>query len=207
VHLTSSGSAHSGYAYASPNLDAVLLTGGEVVELIFKATTVGVFNGWNFYFGLMGAVASAPPSNGVFAYASGGPGLYGRAVSGGVGTSTGTYYTLVVGTWYLLKVVVNDDATRVDFYLYDDTGAELWTDYVTTNIPTAAGHEVAPGFRVDDTNGATIDLGYVDRMDFYNEKDTEEYVGPTGPAGPTGPPGADGGGSMDVGDLLFWGVL
>jgi hypothetical protein len=247
----------------------VVLSGGETFEIWFKSTDVAVFNGISYNFGLMDAVATSPPGDAAWLYCSGGTSMHGRCVSAGAGTTTGTDYALVVSTWYHAMIIVNDDATRVDFYLYSDAGALLWTDYVTSNIPTTVGHEVGVGVRMWDSNGDTVDLGSVDRIDFYNQKDMaigvlgatgptgpqgsigptgtagpqgsagptgtagpqgsvgptgtagpqgsigpsggpQGSIGPTGPQGsigPTGPSGGGGGTVLEVGDMLFWGVL
>jgi len=68
--------------------------------------------------------------------------LTGITSSGGTSSATPSTYTLSPLTWYHLKIAVNADATKVDFYCYDESGNTLWHDSVSTNIPTTPG---APG--------------------------------------------------------------
>jgi hypothetical protein len=86
--------------------------------------------------------------------------IYGRTRTNSVGSTTGTGYQLITNTWYIAKIIVNADATRVDFYLYNEAGALLWTDFLTTNIPTASNTDLGHGTIA--TNSGTTAVNLVD---------------------------------------------
>jgi hypothetical protein len=104
-------------------------------------------------------------------------GAYLEVASTGVGTgktaskstrsTTATTYTLSTATWYRLLIVLDSAAARVDFYLYNDAGTQLWTNNLTTNIPTASGRET--GAAVIGTNSGTsaTDLYHLDWVAVY----------------------------------------
>jgi hypothetical protein len=58
-----------------------------------------------------------------------------------------------------MKIVVNDAGTRVDFYLYNDSGTELWTDYLESDIPSDL---LTCRFGSWNTTGGTGILTYLD---------------------------------------------
>jgi hypothetical protein len=90
--------------------------------------------------------------------------LYGTTASNGAESYTGTTFVFSTDTWYRAKLVLNADATRVDFYLFDGaTGTLLWTDYLTTYIPTATGRETGHGISARSEAGSIkiIDLDYM----------------------------------------------
>lgn len=60
-----------------------------------------------------------------------------RAASGTPST-TATSYTLTVDAWYTAKIKVNQARTTITFELYNDYGTLLWSDTLTTTIPTAS---------------------------------------------------------------------
>jgi hypothetical protein len=86
--------------------------------------------------------------------------ITGRTMNNSANSVTGTNFQAVTNTWYRLRVLINADASRVDFYCYDEAGNQLWTDNITTNIPTAAGRETGCGIVA--TNGGTSAVALVD---------------------------------------------
>jgi hypothetical protein len=91
--------------------------------------------------------------------------ITGRTMSNSNSSVTGTGYQIVTNTWYRWRVVVNADASRVDFYCFSEAGALLWTDNLTNNIPTAAGRETGHG--IVGTNAATTAVTLYD-LDYMN---------------------------------------
>jgi hypothetical protein len=90
--------------------------------------------------------------------------ILGKCRSNSVESSTASTFTLTTGTWYRAKIVANSDASRVDFYLYSEAGALLWTDNLTTNIPTGAGREVGHMAGAFNTGTTATPLLWVDYM-------------------------------------------
>ena len=93
--------------------------------------------------------------------------LVGKTASNSAISTTATSYTLLANTWYRLYIAINAAATRVDFYLYSAAGALLWTDNLTTNIPTGAGRETGHAFSAYDT--ATV-LRVLCALDYMNAR-------------------------------------
>ena len=159
--LSSSVSANSGYRFfiLTP---AILLAGGEISRSWHRPQTLA---GTTRHHGFHNTLLAADPVNGAWIWQDPATGIiYGRTRSNSVGSTTGTGYQLVTNTWYFEKVVVNADATRVDFYLYDDAGALLWTDNLTTNIPTAAGRELGHGVIASNSGTTAVALDDLDYL-------------------------------------------
>jgi len=158
--LNSSTSANSGVSWkTAPN--AYILAGYETTELIFRPQSLA---GTTIRFGFHDSASSSDAVDGAYiemAQVGGVDGvIVGKTASNSTRSTTGTNYTLVTNTWYKLRIVVNSNASRVDFYLYSEAGALLWTDNLTTNIPTAAGRETGNGIVA--TNSGTTALTLVD---------------------------------------------
>jgi hypothetical protein len=156
VWFSSSVTANSGY-YAMSNL-AYIIGGSEITEFIFK--TSPSFPTVVSRLGFQDSWSSAVPSNGAWININTDV-LSGKTYSGGSGSTTPTTKVLDSGGWYRAKIVVNAAANRVDFYLYNASGTLLWTDYLTTNIPTAA---VAHGVLSTSSGTTAIPLLCVDYM-------------------------------------------
>jgi hypothetical protein len=56
-------------------------------------------------------------------------------------TATATTYTMSANTWYTLVGKMNSANTVFTFYLYNDAGTLLWSDTVSSNIPSGAGND------------------------------------------------------------------
>lgn len=95
----------------------------------------------------------------------------GVARNNNVATTTATTYTLAASTWYHVRIQLNSDASRADFYLYDESGNLLWTDNVTSNIPTAAGRETSHGIKSYKTTVGTVEIMVLDYISLFLPKD------------------------------------
>jgi len=163
MRLSSSTSANSGY-FTRSSRTALLIAGGEETHLIFRPQSLA---NSLIRFGFLDISDQTDPVDGAYIEMQqvGGVDGYiiGRTSNNSSRSSTGTGYTLTTNTWYRLKVSVNADASRVDYTLYDEAGSQLWTDYLTTNIPTSAGRETGCG--VIATNSGTTAVALID-LDF-----------------------------------------
>jgi hypothetical protein len=160
VQCTSSATGNSGGTFYL-NSTGLLLAGGETTELVFWLITT---TDTTVRFGFQDSFTSTAPVDGAWINIAGTT-LTGKTRSNSTESITGTSYTITANTWYRVKVVINADATRVDFYLYDAAGTQLWTDYLTTNIPTATGRETGHG--VVATNAGTTAKPLVN-LDYMN---------------------------------------
>ena len=113
VTLTSSTSANSGYAYAL-GTSSFLLAGTEVTEFIFQVVTTA---NTTARLGFQDSNSSTAPTDGAWVNIAATT-LDGRTASNTTSSTSGTNYTITASVWYRAKVVVNSDATQVDFYLY-----------------------------------------------------------------------------------------
>jgi hypothetical protein len=162
IRLSSSVNANSGVAIALRSSSPILLAGGEISRLWHRPQTL---SGTTRHHGFHDTTAVTDPVDGVWIWQDPATGIiYGRTRSNSVGSTTGTGYQLVTNTWYFEKIVVNAAATRVDFYLYDGAGALLWTDNLTTNIPTAAGRELAHGIVATNSGTTAVALDDLDYL-------------------------------------------
>jgi hypothetical protein len=164
IRINSSTTTNSGYAVLANSSSLYGIRGGEISNLIFYPN---VLDSATTRFGFHDATTITAPVDG--AYFEIGPDsvLWGKTMKASAGSTTGTSYMLAVNTWYRLNLVVNADATRVDYYDYNDAGTQLWTDNLTTNIPTGyTGHGVISTKEHTGT-GEGIILFHVDYMDVY----------------------------------------
>lgn len=115
------------------------ISGGEISSAIVNFP---ILDSVAVRIGFHDATTASDPFDGVY-FEMLGDSLVGKT-SKNSSRSTTTPYTISINTWYRLEIEVNTDATRVDFNIYNETGTQLWTDYLTTNIPTnrATGHGI-----------------------------------------------------------------
>lgn len=163
--LTSAASSNSGYYIGLNMASSVLISGGETAEFIFSLPVIAgnLVN----RLGFLDAVTVSNPIDGVFLSITGAV-ISGKTFSNSSTSTTATTYTLSVSTWYRGKVEINNTATLATFTIYDDNGNVLWTDSLSTNIPTGAGRET--GFAVNSVknNTGATDLIDLDWMAYYN---------------------------------------
>lgn len=123
---------------------SIRIQGGGVFETAFqwrdtRTTALAMI-------GLHSSVTSALPQNGVNFHLVGtatGFTLTGRTSTAGTESISGTSFTGTSDTWYNLRLEINANATSVTYSVLDATRAStLWTDTLTTNIPTGSTNTV-----------------------------------------------------------------
>jgi hypothetical protein len=120
-----------GYQFYS-DIVALALAGGEITEFIFRVPeTTDTYLRLGFH----DSYTTSTPDDGSYIYVVG-TSLDGRSFNSTSPTITGTSYTITANVWYRGRVIINSDATRADFYLYDESCALLWHDANITNIPS-----------------------------------------------------------------------
>ena len=161
VRFSCAASINSGARiYFDPS--SIRLGGGE--KAAFWLSIVNITDTL-LYFGFHNSTVGATPTNAAAFFLDNTTGrLYGVCYNTAGNSATASYFTPSASTWYLARVVVNAGATQVDFYIYNSAGALVWSDSLTTNIPTAAGDELSHGL-VAITKGTTaqglIDLDWL----------------------------------------------
>lgn len=149
--ILSSANANSGRRIWFNSLTGILIAGSEESKCWHRPQTLA---GTTRHFGYHDTTTWADPTDGAWIWQDPATGIiYGRCKNNAGASTTGTGFQLVTDTWYCEKIVVNADATQVNFYCYAEDGTELWHDSLAANIPTAAGDEVGHGIIV--TNGGT----------------------------------------------------
>jgi hypothetical protein len=165
IHRVTSHSSNSNSgAITGTGADSVLLQGNMAAEIIFKCPTLSALVHKLGFTDV--STISDSPTNGVWISVDGDL-VQGRTADNGSASLTATGYTISADQWYRAKIVLNSDATQVDFYLYDDDGVELWHDTLTSNIPTATGRECAMQMVAGKTSAGAAAILDVDWVGFY----------------------------------------
>jgi hypothetical protein len=156
------------------DVSAFRLAGNEKARFIFQIGSPAT--GLQFRLGFQDSTTAAQPTDGAWlgvAGITGGYSLSGLTRANSTVAST-TNYTLASATWYRGEIDVNSNASRVDFRLYNDSGSLLWSDFLTTQIPTAAGRETGFGMIATESSvNAATDLLL---MDYFSLQIDREIV-------------------------------
>jgi len=161
LHIRS-GYTNQGGARLISATNSILLAGSEETDLVlnfdslYRALLI---------FGLCDTQTPVEPQNGTYLFLdcdAVANTLYGKTANGGTRSTTTTGYIMTEGVWYRFRVKVNHDASVIDFYVLDESGATLWHDSLSTNIPTTTGHEVGSQCILSDRRDANFDVYFVD---------------------------------------------
>ena len=168
ARLLSSTTTNSGYKFQT-DVTSQRMSGGDVFICDFAILTNPSIS--THRFGFHDTVTVSDAVDGVYfeVVGSTSPVLSGKSSNNSVRTATGTTYTLTPGAWYRASIIMSYDGTRVDFYLFNDAGALVWTNSITTNIPTASGRECGIGFISTNVGFLASTLAYVDFMKWGNQ--------------------------------------
>jgi hypothetical protein len=157
--ISSAAAASTGYRIYNYT-GAFVIAGNETSICWFRPIVLASI----VHVGFFDTATGADPTDGVWLWQDPATGImYGRTMNNTVGSQTGSGFQLVVNTWYAVKLALNADASRVDFEIYDEAGALLWSDFLTTNIPTAAARVLGHGFIAVSSAGAAAitDIDYL----------------------------------------------
>jgi hypothetical protein len=157
------GSTNSGYATLNTRYASGLLLGGGAWRLTIIFRLEDLSDGTETYtirLGFSDVQTGADPTDGAFL-------RYTHSVNTGkfecvtrsnsTETAADSGITVAADTWYKLDILVNADATEVEFRIND---ASVATN--TTDIPTGTGRETAISMSILKSNGTTERLMYVD---------------------------------------------
>jgi len=90
--------------------------------------------------------------------------IVGKTSSNSARSTTATSLLLLTNTWYRFTISLNATATLVTFTIYSEAGAVLWTNTLTTNIPTGAGRQTGHGLTCHNTAGGAVAICDIDYM-------------------------------------------
>lgn len=159
VTFTSSTSANSGYLYRTNTSAFALGAGGESMDIIFRVISAGAST-LVAYLGLHSSTTVTSPSTGTWLDIAGLV-LTGKTKNTGGEYTTGTSYTMAHSTWYRARVSIG--TTTATFTLFAEDGSTLWTDSLTSGVPTPAGSvgSVVVAVSTGTTAVALLDIDYM----------------------------------------------
>jgi hypothetical protein len=164
--FSSSVNANSGISVSLTYRIEVLLTGTEISDFILRPQTLA---GTTIRAGFNDCTSSTDATDGAYFEITQVGGIdgtiVGKCASNSVRSTTASSYLLTTNTWYRLRVAVDATAALITFTLLSEAGITLWTDTLSTNIPTAAGRETGHGITATNsgtTGVALVDLDYLD---------------------------------------------
>lgn len=163
LDLRDSTTANATYRIMT-DVSAFLLAGGEACTFVFqdRNTTTRATSAFRMGFQDSTAVQTAPV-DGVYFNVAGGVAT-GRCRSNSSQTDTSTTYTLTENTWYTATIAINAAGTLATFTIYNESGTQVWTDTVATNIPTGASRFTGWGVLAGETS--TDAAAAIVRMDY-----------------------------------------
>lgn len=159
--ITSSTSANSGYSVVTGT--SIELHGGEAANMVFAPLNNGSSTSFRYGFGDWSS-STVAAANGVYLECTNLV-IDGRTANSSTRSTTGTSYTMTAGTWYHGEIVANAALTSITFTVYDMSGTSLWSDTLSTNIPTNA--LLFHGIRCSNTGTTALALLHLDMFDFY----------------------------------------
>lgn len=133
--LAHATNANSGALYSTGG-SALVIQGGEKAEVIFRPD---ILTNVTTYAGFSDTFNASAPVDGIY-FKAVGTTLQGQSAAASVTTTTATSYTVSTGTWYNGLIEINTAGTLAKFSLYDSNGNLLWTDVVSSNIPSTTNY-------------------------------------------------------------------
>lgn len=131
--LKDSTTANGGYC-AGTNTNQYFINGTERGTFIFKRQ--GSRTTEIYMFGFTDKADVNLPINGCFFRFNSTHGhLWAACRANNAQTKATTNYSIATATWYRLEMNISSTATSASFYIYDDVGTLLWSEYVGSNVP------------------------------------------------------------------------
>lgn len=171
IRFDNAGTANAGARIRLSNNFRLIVQGGEAAECILRPLSGATQS--IIVFGFMDSQGTSTITNGIIFHLLGNGGatmnLSRQTNVGGVGAAV-TMATIDVDEWLRLRFVVNEDATAVDFYVYDESGELLASDTSTSNIPSGASVLMNLILKAYRTSATATDLVDIDWMSFYSSR-------------------------------------
>lgn len=160
IGLKSAAGANSGVAEV---LGAVFeLFGQEMFDGVVKFPTITSVTTW---LGMLDNSTAAEPTDAACFMIVDGT-ASGVTFSNNSSSITASTYLTSIDTWYSFRVYIDAGDSRANFGIYDESGSLLWSDSVTTNIPSGAARQTGAGIVTYSTIGSSRDLVYLDFLGF-----------------------------------------
>lgn len=143
-----------------------VLFGGEIFEAIFRVITATDCLVRIGYFDQARPLSAV--TDGAWVEIDGGVAV-GKAAKGGIGSVTGSSFTVSLSVWYRAIVKVNLAGTLVTYSLYNDQSALVWSDSVGSNLPIGAGAVTWDAISFGKKTSGSADVGDVDWVKIWSE--------------------------------------
>lgn len=140
---------------------SVLLGGGEFTECVFAFEQTNSCTHW---IGFIDANNTTESVDGIYLEQVNGY-VRGKTSASSSRSTTTTSNLVAMSTWYSSKVDLSDDRSTATFRLYSESGSLLWSDTLTSNIPTNSANLTSAGF-VTFHNSAATNLIKIDYVNF-----------------------------------------
>lgn len=157
VSLKSAASTvNSGYKITTTN-GAMILGGGETGRVVFYLNTITNISA---IIGFHNSLDNNPPTNGVY-FNIVNDVVKGRTAKNSSSSETGTEYSLASNAYYCFAIDIDTSASTATFKIYSDDQSLLWSDTLSTNMPTGA-----LGFGVNAWTTASDEVKYLLTLDY-----------------------------------------
>ena len=160
-NISSSATANSGYFWTFMST-GLLLSGNEQFDCIFRTPTV--LTTVTTRMGFHDSSSSLDSVDGCYFEWIGSGAVVAKTSNNSVRTTSATVATLLPDTWYHARVKLNAAATAADFTIYSDTGTQVGTTQITTNIPTASLRETTATVIATSSGTVAVNVIYLDYM-------------------------------------------
>jgi hypothetical protein len=160
VALRDSTTANGGYRITTA-VTAFRLAGGEKFVCVFKRNTTRTTV--QFRMGFQDSASVTAPVDGVYLnYVAASGTIQAITRNNNTQTIAASTYTLPNNTWHAATIEVNSP-TEADFKIFNSSGEQVWSERITTNIPTAAGRETGAGvIATESSTDAAADILLLD---------------------------------------------
>jgi hypothetical protein len=162
VRLRSGTNANSGYLIAT-NANSLILKGDEVflsALIIHSVATTTVIRE-----GFIDTINTSDCVDGVYFEITNGL-IIAKTSTNNVRTSSPNTFSIVVNTYYWTSITINSNATLATFKIFNEAGTLLFTDTISTNIPTAINRDTGVGIIGSSSLTVATDLYSLDFMGF-----------------------------------------
>ena len=159
ITLKSSSTANSGYQF-NLGIASLLLAGGESFEFIFKTPAL-IRTTTSMRLGFQDSSTTAVVTDGVFFNFAAGVITGKTSLNKAVTTSVGSF-TPKVSTWYRAKITVESTSSALFEIFADDSDTTVFSERLTTNIPTETGRETGVGVIATESGTTSTEMIVLD---------------------------------------------
>lgn len=164
VALSDSTTANGGYRITVNNSDLLRIRGGESYQATLRIAST---SNKTIRFGFFDTTTNADATDGVyfeFNWTTNTTQIYGKTANASARSTTTTAYTFTIDTDYNFQIKINSSATLATFFIKDFNDNILWSDTLSTNMPTSP---TGVGIiATESTTSAAAAMLFIDYMEF-----------------------------------------